>query len=141
MQVGAKWLQDWCSRISGAEAAGAQADDTLALAVAQVLLTGKSSEEAAAELFDVFGDASFEPIQQLLQSRWASPVPTACAMLWGCQGWHLSSCCRAGGHRLSRQPVLCCGVVKDGISAVAAEQVHSPLRPSLLLAPHARPPA
>ena len=71
MQIGAKWLQDWCSRVSGAEAAGAQADDTLALAVAQVLLTGKSSEEAAAELFDVFGDASFEPIQQLLQSRWA----------------------------------------------------------------------
>ena len=105
MQVGDKWLQDWCSRISGAEAAGAQADDTLALAVAQVLLTGKSSEEAAAELFDVFGDASFEPIQQLLQSRWASPVPTACAMLWGCQGWHLSSCCRAGAQSLEAQPV------------------------------------
>ena len=69
MQIGAKWLQDWCSRVSGAQAAGAQADDTLALAVAQVLLTGKSSEEAASELFDVFGDASFEPIQQLLQSR------------------------------------------------------------------------
>ena len=100
MQIGAKWLQDWCSRASGAEEAGAQADDTLALAVAQVLLTGKSSEEAAAELFDVFGDASFEPIQQLLQSRWALACPT--------------SLCP------------CCGVAEASTSASAAEQVHSP---------------
>ncbi|KAK9785880.1 hypothetical protein WJX73_006814 [Symbiochloris irregularis] len=64
-QVGATWLQNWCRQISGASAQ----DDTLATAVARVLLTNNGGDEMAAELFDLLGDGAFDAIQQLLAVR------------------------------------------------------------------------
>ena len=47
-----------------------QQDDTLALTVVRVLMTAKSTDEAASELFDLLGDGIFEEIQALLQQRY-----------------------------------------------------------------------
>ena len=44
-------------------------DDTVAGAVARVLLTAKSGDEAAANLFDLLGDNAFEAMQELLENR------------------------------------------------------------------------
>ena len=63
VQVGAKWLSEWCHR------SGGSSDDALALAVTRILLVSKSADEAAAELFDLLGDGSFDAIQQLLEHR------------------------------------------------------------------------
>ena len=66
-QIGAKWLQQWCMQAGGSEAPV----DALLLAVARIVLAGRSSDEAAAELFDLLGDGGFDLIQQLLAHRWA----------------------------------------------------------------------
>lgn len=71
LQEGAKWLREWCHRAQvrpgSADAAGA--DDSLALAVSRVLLASRSADEAAAELFDLLGDGSFDAIHQILEHR------------------------------------------------------------------------
>ena len=82
MQVGAKWLRDWCHQ-AAATSSAASSDDTLALAVSQVLLASKSADEAAAELFDLLGDGHFDAIMQLLEHRYQSlsccyQCPTEC---------------------------------------------------------------
>ena len=69
MQVGARWLSEWCHTAGAGQAASASSDDAFALAVSQVLLASKSADEAAAELFDLLGDGSFDAIQQLLEHR------------------------------------------------------------------------
>ena len=71
MQVGARWLREWCHQASASSSA-ASSDDSLALAVSRVLLASKSADEAAAELFDLLGDGQFDAIQQLLEHRYAS---------------------------------------------------------------------
>ena len=68
LQVGAKWLRDWCHQ-AAASSSAASSDDTLALAVSRVLLASKSADEAAAELFDLLGDGQFDAIMQLLEHR------------------------------------------------------------------------
>ena len=35
-----------------------------------MLLASRSADEAAAELFDLLGDGSFDAIQQVLEHRW-----------------------------------------------------------------------
>jgi len=69
VQVGARWLSEWCHRAGAGHAAGGSSDDAFALAVSRVLLASKSTDEAAAELFDLLGDGSFDSIQQLLEHR------------------------------------------------------------------------
>ena len=71
MQVGARWLSEWCHRAEAGAAYGGSSDDALALAVSRVLLASKSADEAAAELFDLLGDGSFDAIQQILEHRYA----------------------------------------------------------------------
>lgn len=68
-QVGARWLSEWCHRAQTGAGPGGSSDDALALAVSRVLLASKSADEAAAELFDLLGDGSFDAIQQLLEHR------------------------------------------------------------------------
>lgn len=68
-QVGARWLSEWCHRAQTGAGPGGSSDDALALAVSRVLLANKSADEAAAELFDLLGDGSFDAIQQLLEHR------------------------------------------------------------------------
>jgi hypothetical protein len=69
--VGARWLREWCARAGGG-AGGAGADDSVALAVARVLLSRAPGEEAAAELFDLLGDATdMDAVQELLALRCA----------------------------------------------------------------------
>ena len=74
MQVGARWLSEWCqtAQAGGSHVVGGAADDALALAVSRVLLASRSADEAAAELFDLLGDGSFDAIQQLLEHRYSS---------------------------------------------------------------------
>lgn len=69
MQVGARWLSEWCHRAQAGAAYGDSLDDALALTVSRVLLASKSADEAAAELFDLLGDGSFDAIQQILEHR------------------------------------------------------------------------
>ena len=59
-------MREWCHT---AQAGGASSDDSLALAVSRVLLASRSADEAAAELFDLLGDGSFDAIQQILEHR------------------------------------------------------------------------
>jgi hypothetical protein len=66
-QVGARWLREWCNRAGGVN--DASGDDSLVLAVCRVVLGNLSGDEAAAELFDLFGDGAFEDIQELLEHR------------------------------------------------------------------------
>ena len=47
VQLGASWLMDWCQRTSPA------ADETVATAVAQCLLSKRSADEIASELLDL----------------------------------------------------------------------------------------
>ena len=42
-------------------------------AVARVLLT-KSADQAATDLFELFGEAAIEQIQKLLERRWELPL-------------------------------------------------------------------
>lgn len=67
LQNGAVWLRSWCARAAGG--GESQGDDSVALAVARVILTAKSGDEAAANLFDLFGDTAFEAIEELLSIR------------------------------------------------------------------------
>ena len=69
-QVGARWLSEWCHTSQTGAGPGGSSDDALALAVSRVLLASRSADEAAAELFDLLGDASFDAIQQLLEHRY-----------------------------------------------------------------------
>lgn len=68
--MGARWLSQWCHRAQTGAGPGGSSDDALALAVSRVLLASKSADEAAAELFDLLGDGSFDAIQQLLEHRY-----------------------------------------------------------------------
>lgn len=68
VQLGARWLQQWCQQASGTAPVGS-GDDSLATAVARTLLSQQSGDESAAELFDLLGDGAFEAIQQLLLHR------------------------------------------------------------------------
>ena len=68
-QVGARWLSEWCHTAGANQSAAGSSDDAFALAVSRVLLASKSADEAAAELFDLLGDGSFDAIQQLLEHR------------------------------------------------------------------------
>ena len=77
MQVGARWLSEWCARAQVGAAYGGSSDDALALAVSRVLLASKSADEAAAELFDLLGDGSFDAIQQILEHRYALSISHA----------------------------------------------------------------
>ena len=71
IQEGARWLREWCHQ---AQAGPGSDDDSLALAVSRVLLASRSADEAAAELFDLLGDGSFDAIQQVLEHRWGTPT-------------------------------------------------------------------
>ncbi|CAL8464110.1 g3645 [Coccomyxa elongata] len=66
-KTGAVWLRSWCARAAGG--GDSQGDDSVALAVARVILTAKSGDEAAANLFDLYGDTAFEAIEELLSIR------------------------------------------------------------------------
>lgn len=66
-QVGAKWLREWCAAVSGTSEAGT--DDALPIAVSRILFTSRSSEEVAAQLFDLLGDGSVEAIGELVEHR------------------------------------------------------------------------
>ena len=70
MQIGARWLQQWCQQAGAAPTE----DDALATAVARILLTHRGGDEAAAELFDLLGDGAFDAIQRLLANRWDLPT-------------------------------------------------------------------
>ncbi|KAL0039926.1 hypothetical protein WJX77_011783 [Trebouxia sp. C0004] len=70
-KVGARWLSEWCHGAGASHATAGSSDDAFALAVSRVLLASKSVDEAAAELFDLLGDGSFDAIQQLLEHRQA----------------------------------------------------------------------
>lgn len=87
--LGAKWLREWCARAS-AGAAAASADDSAALAVARALLCAASGDELAAQLYDLFGDATdLQAVQELVELRWdafwtafvCTPCP-GCACPW-----------------------------------------------------------
>ena len=62
-------MSEWCHGAGASQAAAGSSDDAFALAVSRVLLASKSADEAAAELFDLLGDGSFDAIQQLLEHR------------------------------------------------------------------------
>ncbi len=67
--MGARWLREWCARAGGGTGS-AGADDSVAVAVARVLLSRAPGEEAAAELFDLLGDATdMDAVQELLALR------------------------------------------------------------------------
>ncbi|KAL4422681.1 hypothetical protein ABPG75_008878 [Micractinium tetrahymenae] len=65
-QAGARWLVSWCDRVTGGATSG---DDTVPTAVCRLLLSGRSDDEVAAELFDLLGDSVFEHVEDLLQQR------------------------------------------------------------------------
>ncbi|PRW32956.1 activating signal cointegrator 1 complex subunit 3 isoform B [Chlorella sorokiniana] len=65
-EAGARWLIQWCTKVTGGASGG---DDTVATAVCRLLLSGRSDDEIAAELFDLLGDSVFEHIGELLQQR------------------------------------------------------------------------
>ena len=67
VQVGAVWLREWCQQAAGS-AGAMQSDDSLALAVARVIMT-KAADQAATDLFELFGEAAIEQIQNLLGRR------------------------------------------------------------------------
>lgn len=67
-QVGALWLREWCQETAGGNSGGVQGDDSMALAVARTLLT-KSADQAATDLFELFGEGAIEQIQKLLERR------------------------------------------------------------------------
>lgn len=68
--MGARWLSELCHRAQTGAGPTGSSDDALALAVSRILLASKSADEAAAELFDLMGDGSFDAIQQLLEHRY-----------------------------------------------------------------------
>ena len=80
MQVGALWLREWCQQTAGGNSGEMQGDDSLALAVARTLLT-KSAEQAATDLFELFGEDAIEQIQKLLERRYQSGSITSCTCL------------------------------------------------------------
>ena len=58
LQVGAKWLADWCMHNAG------DMDVTaVASTVATAVLEGRPGDELAAELFNMMGDGAFDGIQ------------------------------------------------------------------------------
>ena len=67
IQVGAAWLREWCQQAAGS-AGAMQSDDSLALAVARVVMT-RTADQAATDLFELFGEAAIEHIQKLLARR------------------------------------------------------------------------
>ena len=58
--MGAKWLADWCIANAGHAATDV---NSLATTIAAAVLTGRSGDELAAELYNLLGDAFLEPIQ------------------------------------------------------------------------------
>ena len=67
IQVGAMWLREWCQQTAGS-AGAMQSDDSLALAVARIIMT-KTADQSATDLFELFGEAALEHIQRLLERR------------------------------------------------------------------------
>lgn len=68
VQVGALWLREWCEQTAGGNSGGVQSDDSVALAVARILMT-KGADQAATVLFELFGEEAIEQIQKLLERR------------------------------------------------------------------------
>ena len=64
LQVGAKWLADWCMSNSS-EVPGTEVN-SLAITIVSAVLGGGSGDELAAELFNLLGDAHFEAIQVVI---------------------------------------------------------------------------
>ena len=67
-QVGALWLREWCEQTAGGSGGAAQGDDSVALAVVRILLT-RTADQAATDLFELFGEDAIEQIQKLLERR------------------------------------------------------------------------
>ncbi|GAB4820015.1 hypothetical protein N2152v2_007061 [Parachlorella kessleri] len=65
--VGARWLAGWCGKVVGD--AAVTEDDTLPTAVCRLVLSGRSDDELAAEVFDLLGEQVFEHIGELLECR------------------------------------------------------------------------
>jgi hypothetical protein len=72
-QTGAVWLRSWCSRAAVGDAS--QLDDSVAMAVARIIMAAKGGDEAAAHLYDLFGDTAIEAIGEILDIRCA-PAPS-----------------------------------------------------------------
>jgi hypothetical protein len=64
LQVGAKWLADWCMSNSS-DMPGTEVN-SLAVTIVSAVLGGGSGDELAAELFNLLGDAHFEAIQVVI---------------------------------------------------------------------------
>ncbi|KAK9850259.1 hypothetical protein WJX84_005584 [Apatococcus fuscideae] len=62
-KLGAGWLMDWCQKTSP------EADETVATAVAQSLLSTCSADETASELLDLLGSESMDQLGGLLNHR------------------------------------------------------------------------
>lgn len=71
MQIGALWLRNWCAKLTGGGGGSSGGDDPVAHAVARILLTAKTGDEAAANLFDLLGDHAFDAMQEVLENRCA----------------------------------------------------------------------
>jgi len=76
-EIGARWLLQWFYKTTDASAsaggssgsASSQNDDTLPSVICSMLLSSKSNNEVASELFDLLGPAFFEYSGELLESR------------------------------------------------------------------------
>lgn len=64
-QYGALWLQGWCARANGQ----AESSDELLTAAACAVVSDRSGDEMAAELFELLGDAVFDVVSELLEHR------------------------------------------------------------------------
>lgn len=65
-EAGARWLVSWCGRVAGEQHGD---DDALPTAVCRLLLSPRSDDELAAELFDLLGEGVFEHVGDLLGQR------------------------------------------------------------------------
>ena len=68
VQTGAVWLRSWCARAAGENSS--QGDGTVALAVANIIMTAKGDNEAVAQLFDLFGESALDAIQEISSIRY-----------------------------------------------------------------------
>ncbi len=67
VQTGAVWLRNWCAKAAGED--GAQADGSVALAVAQMIMSAKGDHEAGTQLYDLLGTGGIESIPEILSIR------------------------------------------------------------------------
>lgn len=76
--IGARWLLQWFYKVSdastsstagGSTGTSCQNDDTLPSVICSMLLSPKSNDEVASELFDLLGPAFFDYCGELLESR------------------------------------------------------------------------